>query len=293
MGATQANVGGTEAWLKLEKRTDRLISYAGTEGADGTVSWEMIHSVEFPNLGDDYYVGLASSSVHTYPLEVTFTDYQVEQYFFPSAAPSVSTAPTAFVASRDIGSPKAAGHSSLSSSGEYKVSGAGHDIWGHRDHFHYVNFPSQGDVEVRFRVDSFTQVYSWQKGGVMIRDTLDDNSAHFSLLVTGSNRLGTFWRRGKGQHTSHWGGGTNDKPVWLKVVKVGNQFSAYYSYNGDKGDYTLLKGPETIDFASETFEVGIAVTSHENDRVATLTGNDLVIEKPSPSARKLRGGGSS
>merc|ERR1711933_571203 len=290
--STQANVGAAEAWLKLEKRTNQLISYAGKENADGTIEWDMIHSVEFPNLGDDYYVGLASSSMHTYPLEVTFTDYNVEQCFFPSAAPSVSTTPTAFVASRDIGSPKAAGHSSLSSSGEYKVSGAGWDIWGHRDHFHYVNFPASGDVEVRFRVDSFSWVHWWQKGGIMIRDTLDDNAAHFSLLVTGSNRLGAFWRRAKGQHSSHWGGGKNDKPVWLKVVKVGNQFSAYYSYDG--GDsYTLLKGPETVDFVSDTFEVGIAVTSHENDRVATLTGNDLVVEKPSPSARKLRGGGSS
>merc|ERR1711862_992611 len=92
----------------------------------------------------------------------------------------------------------------------------------------------------------------------------------------GNQRLGTFWRGGKGWNTSHVAGGTNGKPVWIKAVKEGNTFYSYFSYDG-------------VNFTSDEFEVGIAVCSHYNNKLATLTGGDLVIEKLDSSARKLRG----
>merc|ERR1712176_1306423 len=287
-GSTQVNKGAKEAWLRLEKRVNTLITYVGEqEVADGPITWSQTHSIEYPQLGDEYYIGLAVSSVHTYPLEVTFSDYEVEQYFFPSAAPSISSAPTVFVASRDIGNVGIAGSASQSSAGEWTVTASGYDIWGKSDQFHFVNFPTSGNFEVQLKVDSFDYVHPWQKGGLMIRDTLDANSAHFSVLVTGNQRLGTFWRGGKGWNTSHVAGGTNDKPVWIKAVKEGNKFFSYFSYDGV--DFTLFRGPETLNFSSDDVEVGIAVCSHNNNLVATLTGGDLVIEKLDSSARKLRG----
>merc|ERR1719382_822346 len=269
-GSTQVNKGVKEGWLKLEKRVNTLITYVGEQ-----------------ELGDEYYIGLAVSSVHTYPLEVTFADYEVEQYFFPSAAPSTSSAPTVFVPSRDVGSVGIAGSASQSSAGGWTVTASGYDIWGKSDQFHFVNFPTSGNFEVHFKVDSFDYVHPWQKGGLMIRDTLDANSAHFSVLVTGNQRLGTFWRGGKGWNTSHVAGGTNDKPIWIKAVKEGNTFFSYFSNDGV--DFTLLRGPETVNFSSDDVEVGIAVCSHTNNQIATLTGSDLAIEKLASSARKLRG----
>merc|ERR1711982_256056 len=118
--------------------------------------------------------------------------------------------------------------------------GSGYDIWGKSDQFHFVNFPTSGNFEVQLKVDSFDYVHPWQKGGLMIRDTLDANSAHGSVFLTGNQRLGTFWRGGKGWNTSHVAGGTNGKPVWIKAVKEGNTFYSYFSYDGV--DFTLFVG---------------------------------------------------
>merc|ERR1711862_788072 len=141
-----------------------LITYVGEqEVADGPITWSQTHSIEYPQLGDEYYIGLAVSSIHTYPLEVTFSDYEVEQYFFPSAAPSISSAPTVFVASRDIGSVGIAGSASQSSAGGWTVTASGYDIWGKSDQFHFVNFPTSGNFEVQLKVDSFDYVHPWQR----------------------------------------------------------------------------------------------------------------------------------
>jgi hypothetical protein len=288
-GNTQVNKGAKEAWLKLEKRVTTLITYVGEQDvAGGPIIWSQTHSIEYPQLGDEFYVGLAVSSGYTFPLEVTFSNYEVEQFFFPSAAPSISAAPTVFVASRDIGNVGIAGSASESSTGRWTVTSSGNYLWGRSDRFHFVNFQVSGpNVEVRFRVDSFDYVNPWQKGGVMIRDTMDADSAHFSVFVTGNQRLASQWRAGTGSSTSHVGGGTNDKPVWIKGVKDGNSFSSYFSYDGSL--YHLLHGPVTINFTSDDMEVGIAVNSNVYNRLVTLTGSDLVIEQPASSGRKLRG----
>jgi regulation of enolase protein 1 (concanavalin A-like superfamily) len=88
--------GAQSAWLKLEKRMDTYTSFVGEDDGSGTISWTKLHSFDVPLIGDDYNVGLAACSIRWIPMEVVFEDYQVQSYFFPSAAPSVSSAPLAY-----------------------------------------------------------------------------------------------------------------------------------------------------------------------------------------------------
>jgi regulation of enolase protein 1 (concanavalin A-like superfamily) len=90
------STGATSAWLKLEKRIDTITSYLGTADENGNVSWSKMHSVNAPFIGDEFSVGLAACSKRPYEMEAVFEKYSVESYFFPSAAPSVSAAPTAY-----------------------------------------------------------------------------------------------------------------------------------------------------------------------------------------------------
>jgi hypothetical protein len=55
-----------------------------------------MYSVDAPFIGDEFSVGLAACSKRPYEMEAVFKKYSVESYFFPSAAPSVSVAPTAY-----------------------------------------------------------------------------------------------------------------------------------------------------------------------------------------------------
>ena len=69
------------------------------------------------------------------------------------------------------------------------------DIWDYDDEFHYFYQSAIGDVSIEIFVNSFTltgnigTINDWAKGGLMFRDSLDANSKHISLFVTGSNGL--------------------------------------------------------------------------------------------------------
>ena len=89
--------GAKSAWLKLEKRIDLITGYVGTDDGSGNISWTELYSTEAAYIEDSHYnVGLAVSSNERYQMEVVFEDYSAETYFFPSASPSVSSAPSAF-----------------------------------------------------------------------------------------------------------------------------------------------------------------------------------------------------
>ena len=93
-GWSCVNTGATSAWLKIEKRMNTFTSFVGSqEVEDGHITWTELKSLEMTSLGDEYFVGLAISSPHR-SHEAVFTDYEVDAYYFPSAAPSVSSMPT-------------------------------------------------------------------------------------------------------------------------------------------------------------------------------------------------------
>ena len=84
------------ACLKIVKKMDMIEGYYSLDGGDdGTWILYGTDVINFPL--DRFIVGLAVSNADDWNLaEATFEDYTMEQYAFPSAAPSVSLAPTAW-----------------------------------------------------------------------------------------------------------------------------------------------------------------------------------------------------
>ena len=86
---------------------------------------------------------------------------------------------------QDIGT---TGGSADEAGGTWTVSGDGADVWGTTDAFHYAYVPLSGDGQIVARVVSNgTGSNTWAKGGVMIRETLDANSKHALLALTGGD----------------------------------------------------------------------------------------------------------
>ena len=146
------------------------------------------------------------------------------------------------------------------------------DIWNYDDEFHYLYQSAIGDVSVFIRLNGFTgtNINEWAKGGLMLRNSLDANSKHFSLFVTGSNGLSNQWRLQDGGYP---GGDTNyslpNSNIWLKITKIGNVFRTYYdTYTGN---WIQFGTSRTLEF-SDQFYYGIAVTSHDNNQIVELSG---------------------
>jgi hypothetical protein len=134
----------------------------------------------------------------------------------------------------------------------------------------------KGDVKIEILVKNFIAANEWAKGGLMIRETLDPGSKHFSLTLsgTGDKGLRLYWREstsGSSQNpypAPDQPAPVQDRNIWLRIVKTGNQFQAYYKKVGTTS-WVNAGGSKMIQFSND-FYVGIAVTSHDNGQKATL-----------------------
>ena len=132
----------------------------------------------------------------------------------------------------DIGAVGAAGGASYSN-GVFTVRGAGADIWNTADGFHFVYQPLDGDGSITARVVSVQNVYVWTKAGVMIRNTLEANSAHGHMLVSAAKGEAFQYRTQAGGTSLSAAGAAAPAPYWVKVVRSGNVLTGYPSAPGN------------------------------------------------------------
>jgi regulation of enolase protein 1 (concanavalin A-like superfamily) len=166
----------------------------------------------------------------------------------------------------DIGAVGVAGSASYANS-TFTVSGSGADIWNSADAFHFVYQPMTGDGQVIARVATVQDVNAWSKAGVMIRDTLDPGSAFAIMLVSAAKGTALQYRASAGASAASITGTSRTAPSWLKLVRSGSTIAGYQSADGST--WTEI-GSVTITMGS-TVEIGLAVTSHDNTRLATAT----------------------
>ena len=188
-----------------------------------------------------------------------------------NAAEPPSGVPSPWV-SQDIGAVGPAG-SATYASGTFTVKGAGGDIWYAADAFHYVWQPISGDVDIVARVASTEYVHAWVKGAVMIREQLTASSAHAMMLVSPGKGLAFQRRVATAGESTNTSGGAGTAPAWVKLERRGNTIRAYRSADGVA--WTLV-GSDTFTMTSAVY-VGLAVTSHDATRLATVTFDNVSV----------------
>ncbi len=177
---------------------------------------------------------------------------------------------------KDIGSPSESGYSWIWKD-MFTISGAGKDIWGTSDQFHYVYQTLLGDGEIVTRLYTIQEnINSWSKAGIMIRESLNANSK-FSMIVGTSHNGVSFQNRtntgGSAIHNTHKD--IKAAPGWLKLKRSGNTFRAYYSANGNS--WTLI-GTKNISMSSSVY-IGLAVTSHNVNSLCSATFTNVSVVK--------------
>jgi regulation of enolase protein 1 (concanavalin A-like superfamily) len=178
----------------------------------------------------------------------------------------------------DIGSVGQAGSSS-DSAGTFTLRGAGADVWGTSDAFHYVSRTVTGDADIVARVATVSGADPWTKVGVMIRDSVAANSAHAFMLVSTGKGLAFQRRVATGGVSTTTAGGAGTAPRWVKLSRRGNVFTASVSTNGSTWSTV---GSDTIAMTGEVY-AGLAVTSHDTTQLATGTFDSIAVLTPLPA----------
>ena len=192
-----------------------------------------------------------------------------------TASVTVTVPSSLFTGDRDIGTISAGNAGSYSLSGStYTVKGAGTDIWGTADSFHYVYRSLTGDGSITARVLSVQNTNVWAKAGVMIRNTLASNSANAAVFVTKGNGVSSQWRTTAGASTGNSAVAELVAPYWVRLTRVANTFKAERSSNGTT--WTQVGSTRTIAM-NATVYIGLAVTSHAAATVNTSTFGNVSI----------------
>jgi regulation of enolase protein 1 (concanavalin A-like superfamily) len=173
----------------------------------------------------------------------------------------------------------AIGSAVVEADGSITVRGSGWDIWERNDGFQYLAMPAEGDVVVTARVlASPTQSDPWAKAGVMIRESLADNSRHAMLVVTPRNGVAFQWRTVTGGTSDNVNGQTPRYPMYLRLVRRGDRLSPYFSMDGLV--YETAGPTVELDLLNNEVWVGLAVTAHRDRSFSTARFDQLSVTAP-------------
>jgi regulation of enolase protein 1 (concanavalin A-like superfamily) len=122
-----------------------------------------------------------------------------------------------------------------------------------------------GNGTITAKIYSQTNSDGWAKAGVMIRETLNANAKQAMVVVSPSNGLRFQYRTSTGGSSTDVSGGSGAAPVWVRLTRSGNTFTAYRSADG--ATWTQI-GSKSITMTTSVY-VGLAVTSHNNSATST------------------------
>jgi regulation of enolase protein 1 (concanavalin A-like superfamily) len=151
------------------------------------------------------------------------------------------------------------------------MTGAGADIWETSDQFHFAYKRLSGGGSITARVVSMTDTHDSAKAGVMIRESLEPDSAHAMVNIQPMNEVQFLRRIETGAESEVDSQSNISTPVWVKLTRSGNTFTGEYSVNGNQWE-TL--GSVTIPMLLDTY-IGLIVCSHDNNAICTAEFSDV------------------
>jgi hypothetical protein len=162
-----------------------------------------------------------------------------------------------------IGFPPYVGGFTEGPAGTYTMTAAGSDIWDASDEFHFAYKEISGAASIQAQVLSVGHTDDWAKAGVMIRDSLDPNSAHAMVAITPANGVWFGRRVAAGESSTSTKDPNVAAPQWVKLERsLGGLVRAYYSADGST--WTSFGSPEPITMKMPVY-IGLALTSHNPD----------------------------
>jgi phosphatidylserine/phosphatidylglycerophosphate/cardiolipin synthase-like enzyme/regulation of enolase protein 1 (concanavalin A-like superfamily) len=174
----------------------------------------------------------------------------------------------------EIGNVGAAGAAVLNeATSVFTVKGAGADVWGNADALHFAYQSLTGDGSIIARVTSISNTAPWVKAGVMIRESLNANSAQAMMLVSYSKGLAFQRRTATGGVSTSTTGALAGAPYWVRLDRLGTAIFAYQSTDG--ANWTLV-GNDTFAMGA-TIYIGLGVSSHTTTTAATATFDNVTV----------------
>jgi hypothetical protein len=248
-------------WVKMVRSGTSFSAYISPNGS----SWTQVGPTQTIVMGNNVYAGLAvtsndnnNNSLVTATIDnVTIT---ASQWLPPSSPWS----------EMDLGAIGVPGNSGYSQ-GVYAVSAAGPQMNTTADGMHFLYQPLSGNGTIVARVLNVLDTQSGVSAyaGVMIRESLTSNSRHaFTAYRTSPTVVSFVARTTAGASPSITNSTNAPSPYWVKLVRNGSLFTAYFSPDGVA--WTQVGTTQTISMATNAY-IGLAVSSGNTNNNGLVT----------------------
>jgi regulation of enolase protein 1 (concanavalin A-like superfamily) len=154
---------------------------------------------------------------------------------------------------------------------DFDVIAGGSDYWGGPDGFHFAYETRTGDFDIKVQVASMERRDNWTHASLMVRETLGNFSRYINAVTdpsaaqSGANVWEMNYRptanAGSANVPNYTAVGPLNYPnVWVRLQRVGNDFTGYRSTDG----VTWTKMATVNQTYPATVYVGMATTAHNN-----------------------------
>ena len=174
----------------------------------------------------------------------------------------------------DIGRPLKGGQQI--SKGRWIFYGGGNDIWNTNDQFRFAYQKLNNDFSLSIKVDSLKNTHQYAKAGLMIRKSLNKNSAHgiINIFPGGNTEFG--YRNKNGETMKATSGPRID---WgnarLRVKKLGS-IVKFFVFSDD---LWIKVGELDISKWGKSFYIGIATLSHDNNQLTKAQYSEIDLKQ--------------
>jgi regulation of enolase protein 1 (concanavalin A-like superfamily) len=174
--------------------------------------------------------------------------------------------------------------------GQFISTGTGHGIAGMEDQGHYLYREVQGDFSFAAKLHEQSKVDAWTVGGLMIRETMKDDSKVFAALTDATRQIVRAAReleRGNADQKVLDAGHSGD--LWLLLERKGNQISTYLSADGE---YWRQAGEPVSIVMEDSVLVGVLTATGDNRRNGRMVSSQFSFGRLEGADRTNgRGGG--
>ena len=163
----------------------------------------------------------------------------------------------------------------------YSISGSGENMWLGSDAFQFAWKKISGDVTLTADISFLGKgVNDHRKAVLMVRQSLDADSAYADVALHGSGLTSLQYREEKGAGTREIQANVS-APKRLRIEKRGAYFSMWLA--NEKGEFQLASGSMRIAL-KEPFYVGLGVCSHDQDVVEKAVFSNIELKAAAPTA---------
>ena len=151
--------------------------------------------------------------------------------------------------------------------GTFTMTASGADIWVvngvEADEFHFAYKMLSGAGSIIAKVNSVQNTNDWAKAGVMIRETLDPDSAHAFACVTPANGVAMQYRPSTGGTSANYNQTGVAAPYWVKLERsISGMFTVSHSANGSSWQPVTGSTPQNVPMGTNVY-IGLALTAHD------------------------------